>query len=107
MPGLMPCSRSLTSAGRSAAKLAGVSAFDVYLVTHYDVDHSGNVPNIAGRFPAKLFVDHGPWLDNPKLGAMNKNAGDAYLAFVAAFLCRIENVLCHLIFLSRLDSFES
>ncbi len=66
----------------AAAKLAGVSAFDVYLVTHYDVDHSGNVPNIAGRFPAKLFVDHGPWLDNPKLGAMNKNAGDAYLAFV-------------------------
>jgi competence protein ComEC len=66
----------------AAAKLAGVSAFDVYFVTHYDVDHSGNVPNIAGRFPAKLFVDHGPWLDNPKLGAMNKNAGDAYLAFV-------------------------
>ncbi len=67
----------------AAAKLAGVTAFDVYLVTHYDVDHSGNVPNIAGRFPAKLFVDHGPWLDNPKLGAMNRNAGDAYLAFVA------------------------
>ncbi len=66
----------------AAAKLAGVSAFDVYFVTHYDVDHSGNVPNIAGRFPTKLFVDHGPWLDNPKLGAMNKNAGDAYVAFV-------------------------
>jgi competence protein ComEC len=66
----------------AAAKLAGVTAFDVYLVTHYDVDHAGNVPNIAGRFPTKLFVDHGPWLDNPKLGAMNKNAGDAYLAFV-------------------------
>jgi competence protein ComEC len=66
----------------AAAKLAGVSAFDVYLVTHYDVDHSGNVPNIAGRFPTKLFVDHGAWLDNPRLGAVNKNAGDAYLAFV-------------------------
>jgi glyoxylase-like metal-dependent hydrolase (beta-lactamase superfamily II) len=66
----------------AAAKLAGVSAFDVFLVTHYDVDHSGNVPNIAGRFPTKLFVDHGPWLENPNLGAMNKNAGDAYLAFV-------------------------
>jgi competence protein ComEC len=66
----------------AAAKLAGVTAFDVYLVTHYDVDHAGNVPNIAGRFPTKLFVDHGPWLENPKLGAMNKNAGDAYLAFV-------------------------
>lgn len=67
----------------AAAKLAGVTAFDVYLVTHYDIDHSGNVPGIAVRFPAKLFVDHGAWLDNPKLGAMNKNAGDAYLAFVA------------------------
>lgn len=66
----------------AAAKLAGVSAIDVYLVTHYDVDHSGNVPNIAGRIPAKLFVDHGPWLENPNLGAINKNAGDAYLAFV-------------------------
>ena len=41
-------------------------------MTHYDVDHSGNVPNIAGRFPSKLFVDHGPWLENPKLKAQNK-----------------------------------
>jgi competence protein ComEC len=67
----------------AAAKLAGVSAFDVYLVTHYDVDHSGNVPGVAEKIPTKLFVDHGPWLENPTLGAMNKNAGDAYLAYVA------------------------
>ena len=40
----------------AAAKDAGISKFDVTLVTHYDVDHVGNIPNIAKQFPLGLLV---------------------------------------------------
>jgi beta-lactamase superfamily II metal-dependent hydrolase len=66
----------------AAAAEAGVKEFDVYLITHYDVDHVGNVPAIYNRFPAKLLVDHGPLLPNPKLAQVNRNAADAYVAFL-------------------------
>jgi hypothetical protein len=66
----------------AAAKDAGIKQFDVYLVTHYDVDHVGNVPPIYGHFPAKLLVDHGPLLPNPKLAGINRKAADAYVAFL-------------------------
>jgi competence protein ComEC len=66
----------------AAAAAAGIKEFDVYLVTHYDVDHVGNVPAIYNRFPAKLLVDHGPLLPNPKLAMVNRNAADAYVAFL-------------------------
>jgi competence protein ComEC len=66
----------------AAAQIAGVKEFDVYLITHYDVDHVGNVPAISERFPSKLFVDHGPLLPNSKLSAINQKAADAYLAMV-------------------------
>jgi len=66
----------------AAAEAAGIKQFDVYLITHYDVDHVGNVPNIYSRFPAKLLVDHGPLLPNPKLAPVNRKAADAYVAFL-------------------------
>ncbi len=66
----------------AAAAAAGVTEFDVHLVTHYDVDHVGNVPAIYNRFPAKLLVDHGPLLPNPKFASVNRNAADAYVAFL-------------------------
>jgi len=66
----------------AAAEAAGIKQFDVYLVTHYDVDHVGNVPNIYNRFPAKLLVDHGPLLPNPKLAPVNRKAADAYIPFI-------------------------
>lgn len=65
----------------AAAKAAGVKEFEVYLITHYDVDHVGNVPFIYERFPARLLVDHGPLLPNPKLGGGNRRAADAYVQF--------------------------
>jgi beta-lactamase superfamily II metal-dependent hydrolase len=79
--GGMPNERDL---GRvtTAAKALGIEQFDVYLITHYDVDHVGNVPAIYGRFPAKLLVDHGPLLPNPKMGLINRKAADAYVAFL-------------------------
>jgi len=67
----------------AAAKAAGIKEFDCILTTHYDVDHAGNIPAIAGHIPAKAFVDHGPIVDNPKLAPINRRAADAYLAFVA------------------------
>jgi competence protein ComEC len=67
----------------AAAKAVGIKEFDVVLTTHYDVDHAGNIPAVAGQIPAKLFVDHGPVVDNPKMAPINRRAADAYLAFVA------------------------
>lgn len=66
----------------AAAQAAGVKKFDVALVTHYDVDHVGNIPAIDASLPITLLVDHGPLLPNPKMGRINRTAADAYLAFL-------------------------
>jgi len=66
----------------AAAQDAGVKRFDVALITHYDVDHVGNVPNIDSKLPITLLVDHGPLLPNPKLAGINRRAADAYVAFL-------------------------
>jgi len=67
----------------ATAKLAGVTSFDYLISTHYDVDHAGNIPAMAARMPIKVFVDHGPMIVDPKMNPRNKQAGEAYLAFVA------------------------
>lgn len=66
----------------AAAQAAGIKQFDVMLITHYDVDHVGLIPAIFAQIPAKLLVDHGPLLPNPKLAAINRRAADAYVAFL-------------------------
>src|SRR5262245_19894194 len=40
-------------------KEAGVQQLDHLLLTHYHVDHIGNVQNLASRIPIKHFYDHG------------------------------------------------
>jgi beta-lactamase superfamily II metal-dependent hydrolase len=42
-----------------AAKAAGIRKFDFLVVTHYDLDHVGNVPATVSRIPAGVFLDHG------------------------------------------------
>jgi competence protein ComEC len=79
--GGMPNARDLGRVA-AAAEALSVHAFDVVLITHYDVDHVGNIPAIWARFPGKLLVDHGPLLPNPKLAAINRKAADAYVAFL-------------------------
>lgn len=79
--GGMPNDRDLQRVAAAATALR-IEQFDVHLITHYDVDHVGNVPSIYGRFPAKLLVDHGPLLPNPKLAPINRKAADAYVAFL-------------------------
>jgi beta-lactamase superfamily II metal-dependent hydrolase len=66
-----------------AAKAAGVTAFDYVIVTHYDIDHAGNIPAVAARFPIGAFVDHGAMIADPKMNSLNKKSGEDYLAFVA------------------------
>jgi beta-lactamase superfamily II metal-dependent hydrolase len=66
----------------ATAKVAGITAFDYFISTHYDVDHAGNIPALAARVPIKVFVDHGPMIVDPKMNPRNKAAGEAYLAFV-------------------------
>ena len=41
------------------AQGAGIRQFDCVVATHYDDDHSGNVPRLDARIPGKVFVDHG------------------------------------------------
>jgi len=66
----------------AAAQDAGIKRFDIGLVTHYDVDHVGNIPSIDSKLPIALLVDHGPLLPNPKLARINRRAADAYVAFL-------------------------
>jgi beta-lactamase superfamily II metal-dependent hydrolase len=66
----------------TVADALGIKQFDVMLITHYDVDHVANIPPIFAKYPAKLLVDHGPLLPNPKLAAGNRKAADAYVAFL-------------------------
>lgn len=66
----------------AAAQAAGVKRFDVALITHYDVDHVGNIPNIDAKLPITLLVDHGALLPNPKLAGINRRSADAYVAFL-------------------------
>ncbi len=79
--GGMPNERDLKRV-EEAAQAAGVKRFDVALITHYDVDHVGNIPPIAAKLPIALFVDHGPLLPNPKMAGINRKAADAYVAFL-------------------------
>lgn len=40
-------------------KANGIERLDYLVVTHYDVDHVGNVPAVVSRIPVETFVDHG------------------------------------------------
>ena len=63
-----------------AAKAAGIKQLDFLVVTHYDLDHVGNVPAIAARLPVAHFIDHGPSVaKNPRSTTMV----EAYLNLAA------------------------
>ncbi len=63
-----------------AAKAAGIKQLDFLVVTHYDLDHVGNVPAIAARLPVANFIDHGPSVaKNPRSAVTLK----AYLDLAA------------------------
>jgi competence protein ComEC len=43
-----------------AAQAAGVKQIDYLVISHYDIDHLGDVPLLASKIPVRHFVDHGP-----------------------------------------------
>jgi len=44
----------------AATQAAGVKQIDYLVISHYDIDHLGDVPLLASKIPIKHFVDHGP-----------------------------------------------
>ncbi len=43
-----------------ATKAAGLKQIDYLVISHYDIDHLGDVPLLASKIPIRHFVDHGP-----------------------------------------------
>ena len=43
----------------AAAKDAGLKKIDFVLLTHYHLDHTGGVPQLAAKIPIGGFIDHG------------------------------------------------
>ncbi len=48
----------------AAAKKAGIRKIDYVVITHYHVDHAGDVPQLVARIPVGTFIDHGPLREN-------------------------------------------
>jgi len=48
-----------------AAKAAGLKQIDYLVISHYDVDHIGDVGALVAKFPIRHLVDHGP-VENPR-----------------------------------------
>lgn len=44
----------------AAAKDAGITQIDYVVLTHYHMDHTGGVPQLAAKIKVGKFVDHGP-----------------------------------------------
>ena len=42
-----------------AAKAAGLKQIDYLLISHYDIDHLGDVPALLAAFPVKHIIDNG------------------------------------------------
>lgn len=64
----------------AAAKKAGVKQIDYLMITHYHRDHVGGVEQLAGLFPVKTFVDHGP---NTETGKAADELSQSYNRAVA------------------------
>src|SRR5881275_682297 len=43
----------------AAARAAGLHRIDYLVISHYDIDHLGDVPLLVSKFPVKHIVDHG------------------------------------------------
>jgi competence protein ComEC len=61
----------------AALQAAGLKQVDYLVITHYDIDHLGDVPLLLSKFPVKHIVDHGP------MEASGKTPSDRYQAYAA------------------------
>ena len=53
----------------AAAKDAGLTQIDHFILTHYHGDHLGGLPELAPMIPIRHFIDHGPNIDPMGSGA--------------------------------------
>ncbi len=60
-----------------AIKAAGIRQIDYLVISHYDIDHLGDVPLLASQIPIKHVVDHGP------MEASGKPPSAQYKAYAA------------------------
>lgn len=63
----------------AAAKAAGLKQIDYLVVSHYDLDHLGDVPMLVASFPVKHLIDHGP------LETSGKGAEERYKKYAELF----------------------
>ena len=49
-----------------AVQAAGLKQIDYLVISHYDIDHLGDVPLLVSKIPVRHFVDHGPLQSNGK-----------------------------------------
>lgn len=70
-----------SSTGRIVAALkgAGLKQLDYLVISHFDVDHLGDVPALAERFPIRHVMDHGQIQFPP--GASNQQSRDRFNAY--------------------------
>ncbi len=61
----------------AAVKAAGLKQIDYLVISHYDIDHLGDVPLLLSKLPVKHIVDHGP------MEASGKAPSERYLAYAA------------------------
>ena len=64
----------------AVAKKAGVRRIDYVVITHYHVDHVGDVPQLVSRIPVGTFIDHGPLRENDPLTVQMHAAYEKVLA---------------------------
>jgi len=62
----------------AAANAAGLKQIDYLVISHYDIDHLGDVPLLLSKIPVRHIVDHGP------MEASGKTPSDRYRAYVSA-----------------------
>ncbi len=62
------------------AESLGIKQFDYVVATHYDADHSGNIPSVDTIIPGKVFIDHG----EPYPTATQRNNEQFYDPYVKA-----------------------
>jgi competence protein ComEC len=63
------------------AKSLGIAQFDTVVATHYDKDHSCNVPSVDAVVPGKVFVDHGDPMPTQSLRMRQANY-DPYIKVI-------------------------
>jgi hypothetical protein len=61
----------------AAATAAGLKRIDYLVISHYDVDHIGDVPLLVSKIPVAHMIDHGPLLSN------GRGAAERYKAYAA------------------------